>query len=84
MKIVTTMLVLLACTACAHTDRLDRDDRLYRQFEYRETVYMPATEACERMGGFMIFEDPGGHVGNPDRLTYADMRLAVARGCAGT
>jgi hypothetical protein len=60
------------------------EDRQYKRIEYLETVFLPASQACNRAGGFMIFEDPSKYGKRPADLSYADMRIAVARGCAGT
>lgn len=57
---------------------LSRCPQDYERAEYFETVYLPATQACSRAGGFMIFESAGSGT-----MTYADMRTAVARGCSG-
>jgi hypothetical protein len=81
-KFLVTMGVLMVCAGCAHTG--DREGLEYTRVEYFETVFQPASEACSRAGGFMIFEDPSDMVSRNPRLSYADMRLAIARGCAGT
>ena len=80
--VATGLLVL--CTACAHTGDRDREGLEYARVEYFETVFLPATEACRRAGGFMIFEDGADTASRHARLSYSDMRLAVSRGCAGT
>ena len=74
---------MILCSACGHTSGFQSEEYQYKRAEYLETVFLPATAACDRAGGFMIFEDPRrGNVRN-DGLTYNEMRLAVARGCAG-
>ena len=84
MRFVSLLGVLLACTACAPTSGLEKEERDYRRIEYRETVFLPASRACSRAGGFMILEDAMHSGYQPERLTYNEMRLAVARGCGGT
>ena len=49
----------------------------------RDTVFLPASEACRKAGGFMIFEDPNDSAGRYPTMSYSDMRLALARGCGG-
>ena len=80
MKYLFALGVMMACTACVHTSEADREQLEYERVEYFETVYLPATQACRRAGGFMVLEDPDyGRSG----LSYADMRMAMARGCSG-
>jgi hypothetical protein len=76
--------VLMVCSGCAHNGGRGGEDIQYLRVEYFETVFQPASEACRKAGGFMIFEDLSDGSGRNARLSYADMRLAVARGCAGT
>ena len=83
MKFVVALGAILACTACTHLSGVDGLEHEMRRIEYLETVFLPATKACDRAGGFMIFEDPTDAAGAPGRLSYTDMRLAMARGCGG-
>ena len=83
MRFISLLGVLLACTACAPTTGLEKEERDYRRIEYRETVFLPATRACSRAGGFIILEDSMHSGYRPESLTYNEMRLAVARGCGG-
>ncbi len=80
-KFLIAISLLLVGAGCAHTG--DRDDVEFTRIEYFETVFLPASEACRRAGGFMIFEDPTDTAGRIGALSYPDMRLAMARGCAG-
>ena len=82
-KFLITTSILLICAGCAHTGDYGREDAKYQRMEYFETVFLPASEACRKAGGFMIFEDPTDAVGGRAPLSYPDMRLAMARGCAG-
>ena len=75
--------VILLCAGCAHTGDHGRENAKYQRVEYFETVFLPASEACRKAGGFMIFEDPTDAVDTPSGLSYPDMRLAIARGCGG-
>lgn len=75
--------VLLLCAGCANTGDHGREAARYQRVEYFETVFLPASEACRKAGGFMIFEDPTDAVGGRATLSYPDMRLAMARGCGG-
>lgn len=83
MRIIAYLAALLACTACVHQPGLDGDSLEYRRVDYFETVFLPASQACERAGGFMIFDGPPETTTRHTGLSYADMRIAVARGCAG-
>ena len=83
MKLVVALGALLACSACSTISGVDGQEVEYRRIEYLETVFLPATRACDRAGGFMIFEDPADALRTPAGLSYADMRLAIARGCGG-
>ena len=83
-KSVVALAAILACTACTHLSGADGYEHEMRRIEYLETVYLPATKACNRAGGFMILEDPTDPATAPGRLSYTDMRLAIARGCGGT
>ena len=80
MKYLVALGVMMTCTACVHTSELDREKLEYDRVEYFETVFQPATQACRKAGGFMVFEDPAHQRAG---LSYADMRTAMARGCAG-
>jgi hypothetical protein len=82
-KFLITTGVLLLCAGCAHTGDYGREGVKYQRVEYFETVFLPASEACRKAGGFMIFEDPTDSAGGRSALSYPDMRLAIARGCAG-
>lgn len=82
-KLVMMLGVLTAGTGCVHTTDMDRDRFEMDRIEYLETVYLPASEACSKAGGFMILEDPVDVRGAPRHLSYSNMRLAVARGCGG-
>ena len=84
MRFFSLLAALMICSGCAQTTGIDREDRQYKRIEYLETVYLPASQACSKAGGFMIFDDPAGYGKRPVDLSYADMRIAVARGCAGT
>jgi len=84
MRAISFLGVLLFCAACAPTTALEQEERDYRRIEYRETVFLPASRACSRAGGFMILEDLMRSGYRPETLTYNEMRLAIARGCAGT
>ncbi len=75
--------VILLCAGCAHTGDHGRENAKYQRVDYFETVFLPASEACRKAGGFMIFEDPTDAVDSPSGLSYPDMRLAIARGCGG-
>jgi hypothetical protein len=75
--------ILLVGSGCAYTGDRDRNDVEFTRIEYFETVFLPASEACRRAGGFMIFEDPTDTAVRGGALSYPDMRLAMARGCAG-
>lgn len=79
MKYVVLIGAMVLCSACGHTSGLQSEELQYKRIEYFETVFQPATAACDRAGGFMIFEDARRGSG----LSYNEMRLAVARGCAG-
>jgi hypothetical protein len=83
-KFLVAMGLLAVCTGCASTGDRDREELEFTRVEYFETVFLPASEACRRAGGFMIFEDPNDTASRHQRLSYTDMRLAIARGCAGT
>jgi hypothetical protein len=80
MKYFIALGVMMACTACVHTTEAEREEQEFTRVEYYETVFQPASRACRRAGGFMIYEDP-----TPTRagMSYADMRMAMARGCSG-
>ena len=80
MKYVLALGVMMACTACVHTTEAEREQLEYDRMEYFETVFQPATQACRKAGGFMIFEDPARKRAG---LSYADMRMAMSRGCSG-
>ena len=80
MKYLIALGVMMTCTACVHTSEADREKLEYERVEYFETVFQPATQACRRAGGFMVYEDPAHKRAGP---SYADMRTALARGCAG-
>jgi hypothetical protein len=82
-KFLITASVLLICAGCAHTGDHGREDARYQRVEYFETVFLPASEACRKAGGFMIFEDPTNAADGRSTLSYPDMRLAIARGCGG-
>ncbi len=82
-KFLVTIGILVVCTGCAHTGDHGREDAQYQRVEYFETVFLPASEACQKAGGFMIFEDPSDTAGRYPTMSYADMRLAIARGCGG-
>ena len=79
MRYVFLIGAILLCSACGHTSGIQHDELQYKRIEYFETVFQPASAACDRAGGFMIFEDPR----RGSALSYNEMRLAVARGCAG-
>ena len=83
MKNVFWLGVLLTCSACVHTTGGELADRQYQRIDYFETVFLPTSQACSRAGGFMIFEDPAANSRTAFDLSYAEMRTAVARGCAG-
>ena len=83
-KFLVTIGILVACAGCAHTGDHGREDAQYQRVEYFETVFLPASEACRKAGGFMIFEDPADTAGRYPTMSYPDMRLAIARGCSGT
>ena len=55
--------VLLLCAGCANTGDHGREAARYQRVEYFETVFLPASEACRKAGGFMIFEDPNDSAG---------------------
>jgi hypothetical protein len=82
-RFVVTISILVACAGCAHSGGQGRQDVQYQRAEYFETVFLPASEACRKAGGFMIFEDPNDTAGTRGSLSYSDMRLAMARGCGG-
>lgn len=82
-KFVFVLGAMIVSTGCVHTAGLDGEPIEERRLDYLETVYLPATKACNRAGGFMILEDTADARATPARLSYADMRLAVARGCGG-
>lgn len=82
-RFLMTIGALSLCSACVHTADYRSEDADYTRVEYLETVFQPASEACRRAGGFMIFEDPADPATRLARLSYSDMRLAMARGCAG-
>lgn len=74
---------MILCSACGHTSGLQSEELQYKRIDYFETVFQPASVACHRAGGFMIFEDTRRSSGRHADLSYNDMRMAVARGCAG-
>ena len=82
-KLLVTIIIMVACTGCAYTGDRGSEDTQYQRVEYFETVFLPASEACRKAGGFMIFEDPSDSAGRYPTMSYADMRLAIARGCGG-
>ena len=82
-KFLLTISVLAVCAGCAHSGDQGLENAKYQRVEYFETVFLPASEACRRAGGFMVFEDPSDTVGRHPSLSYTDMRLALARGCSG-
>lgn len=71
------------CAACAQTTEIEREQREYQRIDYYETVFRPMSDACGRAGGFLIFEDTAGNSTRHADLSYADMRMAVFRGCSG-
>ena len=83
-RFLVILSILVACTGCANTGDQSREDAQYQRVDYFETVFLPASEACRRAGGFMIFEDPSDTAGPHASLSYTEMRLAIARGCSGT
>ena len=83
MRIIVQLSVLLACTACVHTTDVSSEALEYRRVDYFEAVFLPASQACNRAGGFMIFDGSADGNARLSGLSYADMRMAVARGCAG-
>lgn len=83
MRHVYLLGIILLCAACAPTSELERESREYQRVDYFESVFLPASQACYRAGGFMIFEDTSRDTTRYDDLSYSDMRMAVMRGCAG-
>ncbi len=79
MRYLVLIAAMSLCSACGHTSGIQNEELQYKRIEYFETVFQPASAACDRAGGFMIFEDPR----RDNALSYYEMRLAVARGCAG-
>ena len=80
-KFLVSISIMVACTGCAHTGGRGSEDTQYQRPEYFETVFLPASEACRKAGGFMIFEDPSDSAGRYPTMSYSDMRLTIARGC---
>ena len=62
-RFLVTISILVACSGCAHTGDNGREDAQYQRVEYFETVFLPASEACRKAGGFMILEDPNDTAG---------------------
>lgn len=83
MKIFSLLVALMMCSACVQMSDLEQEERDYRRVEYFQTVFLPVSQACSRAGGFMIFEDTARNSSRHYDLSYTDMKIAVARGCAG-
>ena len=83
MKTLMSFLVLLICTACAPVPVQDLEEREYQRVDYYQSVFEPMAHACLNAGGFMVFEDQEWRTPRQSDLSYADMRLAVMRGCSG-
>lgn len=83
MKPLMSILVLIFCTACAPVPVQDLEEREYQRVDYYQSVFEPMAQACLNAGGFMVFEDQSWKTPRHGDLTYADMRLAVMRGCSG-
>ncbi len=83
MRYAILLSAMILCSACGHTSGIKSEELQYKRIEYFETVFQPASLACDRAGGFMIFEEAGTGSSRDAGLSYTDMRLAVARGCAG-
>lgn len=83
MRNLFILIVVLASAACAPATEFEREQREYQRVEYYETVFRPTTDACARAGGYMIYEDTARNSSRHAELSYADMRMAVFRGCSG-
>ena len=83
MKVFNVLWVLAICAGCAQTTAVEMADRKYQRVDYYESVFLPAAQACDRAGGFLVFGDMTSTSTRYSHLSYADMRIAVSRGCAG-
>lgn len=83
LKSIILIVAAILCSACGHTSAVHGEELNYKRIEYFETVFQPVSTACDRAGGFMIYEDARHAAGRHIGLSYIEMRLAVARGCAG-
>ena len=84
MRFTCILMALLLCAACAQTSNSQRADPEYRRVDYYQSVYLPMSQACDRAGGYMMFEGASRYNSRDEDLSYSDMRKAVLRGCLGT
>lgn len=83
MKLLVSFCALTVGAACAPAPVQDLEQRRYQRVDYYQSVFLPMARACSQAGGFLIFEDTARQSTRHADLSYADMRMAVMRGCAG-
>lgn len=83
MKATLIIALIVACVGCAPLTEQEIEAREYQRVDYLQSVFLPQSQACRRAGGFLVFADTSNNSVRHHDMTYADMRMAVSRGCGG-